>query len=53
MRGLPRRLVATGPARDELVVHFVVWSPEEARELQRLLAGQGEPARPVEERGRG
>lgn len=49
MTGLPQLLVAAGPARDELVVHTVVWDPEEARALMRELAGRGEPARPIEE----
>lgn len=45
--GQPKRLVATGPARDELVVHTEVWTPDDFEELRRALAGHGEPARPA------
>lgn len=31
-------LVATSPARDELVPMTVIWTPDDARELQRQLA---------------
>lgn len=48
-----RRLVATGEARDELVVHTEVWAPDDTAELAAFLAGRGEPARPIEEDGRG
>lgn len=44
-----QRLVATGPSRDEVVVHTEVWTPEDGAELAAFLAGKGEPARPVEE----
>lgn len=40
-----RRLVATGPARDELVVMTQVWSPQDADELQRQLDQVSERSR--------
>ena len=53
MSRLPRRLVATGPDRDQLVALTEVWTPADTADLARALAGHGEPARPIEEEPRG